>query len=140
MSVIMFDIDHFKTLNDTLGHQAGDELLAFTGELIRQCLRADDSAVRYGGDEFMLILPGVPVEQAQTVAGRVIALFAQRAKLVEVSPRPSMSAGVASQLNNVPSSAKEIIDLADRALYQAKQAGKNTVRICQNLEQLVPLD
>lgn len=140
LSVIMFDIDHFKTLNDTLGHQAGDELLTFTGELIRQCLRADDSAVRYGGDEFMLILPGVPVEQAQTVAGRVIALFSQRAKLLEVSPKPSMSAGVASQLNNVPNTAKEIIDLADRALYQAKQSGKNTVRICQNLEQLAPLD
>ena len=139
LSVIMMDIDHFKILNDTLGHRAGDEMLAFTGELIQQCLRTDDCAIRYGGDEFLLLLPGVAIEQAQTVAGRIIALFAQRARLLDVKKKPSMSAGVASQMNNEPASSKEIIELADQALYEAKQSGKNTVRMCQNLERLAPL-
>ena len=139
MSIVMMDIDYFKTLNDTLGHRAGDEMLTFTGELIRQCLRTDDFAIRYGGDEFLLMLPGVSVQQARLVAGRIITLFAQRAKVLDVSPRPSLSAGVASLLKNEPGTPKEIIELADQALYQAKQGGKNTVRICENLEQLVPL-
>ncbi|MFQ5422915.1 MAG: diguanylate cyclase [Phycisphaerae bacterium] len=138
LSVVMIDIDHFKTLNDTLGHQAGDELLTFTGELIRQCLRSEDTAIRYGGDEFLLILPGASVEQAQSIAGRIIALFAQRAKVLNVSPTPSMSAGVASQLLNEPTTPKEIIDLADQALYEAKQAGRNRLRICRNIEALAP--
>ena len=140
LSVVMIDIDHFKTLNDTLGHQAGDELLTFTGQLIRQCLRSEDTAIRYGGDEFLLILPGASVEQAQSIAGRIIALFAQRAKVLEVSPTPSMSAGVASQLLNEPATPKEIIDLADQALYEAKQARRNRLRICRNLEALAPAD
>ncbi|MBI4580080.1 MAG: GGDEF domain-containing protein [Planctomycetes bacterium] len=124
LSIVMVDIDHFKQLNDTLGHQAGDELLQFTGELLRQCLREQDLAVRYGGDEFMLILPSVSPEQAEAIADRTIAMFAQRTKLLRVRQQPTMSAGIASLARHKPDSVEALLQMADAALYQAKSAGK----------------
>lgn len=124
IAVVMIDVDNFKSLNDTLGHQAGDELLRFMGELLRQCLREDDLAVRMGGDEFMLILPGVSAEDAFAIAERTVRLFAQRAALLPSDPKPTMSSGIAALMANRPSSAKGLINMADQALYVAKGAGK----------------
>jgi diguanylate cyclase (GGDEF)-like protein len=127
LSVVMIDLDHFKTLNDTLGHTSGDELLTFTGELLRQCLREQDIAVRYGGDEFLLILPSVSAEEAAQIAERTIRMFAQRASLLQVKPKPTMSAGVASLLKHAARSPQDLLDLADQALYEAKRTGKSQV-------------
>ncbi|NUQ46877.1 MAG: diguanylate cyclase, partial [Phycisphaerae bacterium] len=131
LSIVMIDIDHFKNLNDTMGHLCGDELIKFTADLIRGSLRADDIAIRYGGDEFTLLLPGVGASEAAAVARRLTTLFGQRAMLFSgVSPRPSLSAGVASLRRNAPASAEELLSLADKALYEAKQAGRNQVALC----------
>lgn len=125
LSVIMFDIDRFKAVNDSLGHVVGDELLKFIGQLLRQCRRSDDFAVRYGGDEFLMVLPGTSAENAKALASRLLALFAQRAKMIaNTRPPPALSAGVASIDHDNPSTPQELIAAADRALYRAKERGK----------------
>jgi len=126
---VMYDVDNFKMLNDTLGHQAGDELLKFMGELLKQCVRKEDLAVRYGGDEFILVLPGVAMANAQSIAERTVRLFSQQANLLAVSPKPTISAGIASLADHQPASADELMRMADKALYAAKNAGKFTVAI-----------
>jgi diguanylate cyclase (GGDEF)-like protein len=129
LSVILIDVDHFKEVNDTLGHKAGDELLVFVGELLQQCLREEDLAIRYGGDEFLLILPSVNADNAASVADRTMRLFTQQARVLAVQPKPSMSAGVASILAHHPSSPEELLEMADHALYEAKRTGKSQVRL-----------
>ena len=124
LSIIMIDVDYFKTLNDTLGHRAGDELLKFVGELLKQCLREQDLAIRYGGDEFLLILPSVSVADAKVIAERVIKMFAQQSRMLHVQPRPTMSAGIASLFEHRPLTPAAFLEQADRALYDAKTAGK----------------
>lgn len=121
LSIVMLDVDHFKHLNDTLGHAAGDALLAFAGELIRSHIRAGDLAVRYGGDEFTLVLPGMNEDRAGVLAGRLTSLFAQRARAMGVNPAPTLSAGVAGLLARRAKSPSELLSLADRALYEIKR-------------------
>lgn len=129
LAVVMFDVDNFKTLNDTLGHRAGDELLQFMGELLSQCVREEDMAIRLGGDEFLLVLPSVSANNAKAVADRVIRLFAQRAGLLPVQPKPTISGGVAELAVHQPETPDALLQMADRALYKAKSAGKFTVMV-----------
>lgn len=122
LSVVLFDINHFKELNDTLGHEAGDEIVTFAGKLLASAIRSDrDVAVRLGGDEFLLILPGVPANEAVGIARRVLALFAQRARTIpRVERRPGLSAGVAGLRTDRPADAETFLRMADSAMYAAK--------------------
>lgn len=129
LAIVMMDLDYFKTLNDTLGHQAGDELLRFVGDLLRQCIREQDLAIRYGGDEFLMILPGVSAKEAAAIAERTIRLFAQKGKTLPLPVKPTISAGVASLLEHRPATQEALLRIADQALYEAKNAGKSLVRI-----------
>lgn len=130
LSVIMFDVDNFKLLNDSHGHAAGDDVLRFVGELLRQCLRSDDCAIRYGGDEFFVMLPGIGVDGACKLADRILALFAQRVKMMFATDLPpTMTAGVAGIVHNQAGSPAELLACADHALIAAKQAGKRQARI-----------
>ncbi|MEE9294792.1 MAG: diguanylate cyclase [Phycisphaerae bacterium] len=129
MSIVVFDIDNFKQLNDTLGHAAGDELLSFTGELFRGALRSSDIGLRYGGDEFVAILLGSGSDEAAETADRLIKLFRQRASLYKVSLPVTMSAGVASIRTANSNSGGELLKLADAALYQSKRVGKGRVHV-----------
>jgi len=131
LSVVMMDIDHLRKVNDNLGQKAGDELLKFVGELLRQHLRGQDLAIRYGGDEFLMILPAVSAQDARSIAERTVCMLAQHGKLLGTSFKPTMSAGVASLRGNDPASAGELIGLADKALYEAKRAGQARVAIYQ---------
>jgi len=124
---IMLDLDNFKQHNDRYGHQAGDELLAFTGSLLSGATRPEDVAIRYGGDEFLLIMPDVGPEQAAHAAKRLIRLFAQHARQFDEEPAVSMSAGVASARCDGAATGHNLVAQADRALYQAKNGGKNDV-------------
>ncbi|MFN3835471.1 MAG: PleD family two-component system response regulator [Glycocaulis sp.] len=132
VSVILFDIDHFKRINDTWGHQAGDEVLrAFTERMGKQ-LRALDIAGRYGGEEFMVVLAGASAREAAEAAERVRAAIARDPFVIAsagISVEATTSAGVAEILHG--DTPERLIARADAALYQAKAAGRNQVMVAQ---------
>lgn len=127
LSAIMIDVDNFKGYNDARGHLAGDELLRFIGELLRGTFRGTDHPIRYGGDEFLVLLPDVDSQQASRVAERIIRMFGQYASRLADGKMLSLSAGVASLVVDGHTNGLELIDRADHALYQGKRNGKNGV-------------
>jgi diguanylate cyclase (GGDEF)-like protein len=127
VSVLMFDVDHFKKINDAHGHLCGDEVLAAVGYRLRMVLRRSDLRCRYGGDEFLVVLPETPAAGAMRVAEWVRGEIEQ----IDVPGRdefvkPTVSIGVAtwSPVDGVDG----LLERADRALYSAKAAGRNCVR------------
>lgn len=127
LSVLMLDIDHFKRINDTYGHPNGDKVIREVAETLRRCLRAEDTAFRYGGEEFMVLLPNTPLEGALNVAesirDRVAAL---QMSLPEDAPlQCTVSLGVACR--EASDDRDSLCRRADRALYQAKHQGRNRV-------------
>lgn len=127
LSAIMIDIDNFKRHNDKNGHQAGDSLLQFIGSLLRGSLRPSDHAVRYGGDEFLLLLPDTTSQQATMIADRIVKLFSQYAKRIDKKSKLSMSAGIASIQSDGCGSGDELVSKCDANMYIAKRMGKNRV-------------
>ncbi|MFQ5463595.1 MAG: GGDEF domain-containing protein, partial [Phycisphaerae bacterium] len=125
MCIIMIDVDNFKAHNDTYGHAAGDAILRFMGGLLSAALRPTDCAVRYGGDEFMLLLPRTSAREALQVAQRIVTLFRQNAQSIDGGGLVSLSAGVASLANANTTEPAELMARADAALYHAKAEGKN---------------
>jgi diguanylate cyclase (GGDEF)-like protein len=128
LSCCMVDLDHYKQFNDTLGHQMGDQLLEMTAAMIRSSLRGADIAARYGGDEFVLLLPQTGAEEAQAVIKRIrqmLELEFQRDSRLSVPV--TLSAGVASLKEDHPNTADELVSMADMALYRAKDLGKDRV-------------
>jgi diguanylate cyclase (GGDEF)-like protein len=125
LSMIMVDVDHFKALNDTLGHSAGDRLISFMGELLGTSVREGDMAFRLGGDEFLLLLPNTTEAQAADIAQRLAALFAQHVRtLPPVRPSLSLSTGVASLSRSGGPRGQDLLRAADSALYRAKAGGR----------------
>lgn len=129
LSAVMIDLDNFKSHNDTHGHDAGDALLRFVGSLVCGAIRPTDFAIRYGGDEFLLLLPGTAEHEALHVAERIVKLFGQYAKRLDRSKGLSMSAGVASTKSGKCTSADDLVILADKALYSIKRSGKNAAAL-----------
>jgi len=131
-AVVFIDLDHFKAVNDDYGHTVGDEVLIRVADALREVIRAPDLVGRYGGEEFCVLLPGADVHQATEVAERlraaVAALRFSREKL-----KVTASFGVAVQTSDDRSNSPENIDnlvrRADRALYAAKDAGRDRVRV-----------
>lgn len=126
LSVLMIDVDHFKQLNDNLGHAAGDEMLKSIGQLIRSGVRSSqDAGFRCGGDEFVVVMPGASPPPARGLAGRLAMLVANLARTIRVSPKPGLSVGVCA-LSELPvgATAAELLAEADRRLYAAKQASR----------------
>jgi diguanylate cyclase (GGDEF)-like protein len=130
LSLIMLDLDKFKQLNDSVGHDAGDTALRRLADCFRQELRGVDSAARLGGDEFLLILPQAYAEGALIVAERLRARVAQ----IEIPGfgNLSTSIGIASFPSHATSRA-DLVLAADAALYAAKHAGRNCVRVAEHL-------
>jgi diguanylate cyclase (GGDEF)-like protein len=125
VSLVLLDIDHFKAVNDTHGHDAGDTVLRFLADLLRAELRGVDTAARYGGEEFALILPQANLDGALSVAERLRARLADT--VMPVIGHITASFGLATFPQHTDSS-KELVTIADRALYEAKHGGRN--RIC----------
>jgi diguanylate cyclase (GGDEF)-like protein len=129
-SLILFDIDNFKRMNDTYGHQAGDEVLQELARTLMSVSRETDVVVRYGGEEFIIILPNTSEEEAISLAERI--LQAVQDTRIRISQKETvtvtLSGGIASYPMNALS-AKTLLNAADSAMYAAKAAGKNTL-IC----------
>jgi len=123
-SVLAVDIDHFKKVNDTWGHDAGDEALRRVAAVLRDSSRADDLACRSGGEEFVLLLPETTLEAASAIAERI-------RETVAITPIPqvgllTLSIGVAES-GGAASTAESVLKQADRRLYRAKQTGRDRV-------------
>jgi len=123
VSAVMVDLDHFKQVNDTLGHVAGDEVLRVTGGLLRSTVRREDLAVRYGGEEFLLVLAGARRLHARLLAERI----RERLENTRYAAYPELevtcSLGVAERGEDEPIG--EWFHRADQALYRAKERGRN---------------
>lgn len=126
-SLLMLDIDHFKAVNDTYGHQAGDEVIKALAEIITKATRETDVAGRYGGEEFVILLPDTPAENAMTVAQRIRKTLKDKVVAYEGTQIScSCSIGVA-ELIPAYSRSNMWIEAADQALYQAKNKGRDCV-------------
>jgi len=141
LSLLMLDLDLFKSYNDLYGHLQGDRMLARFGRLLRATIRDTDQAYRYGGEEFVVLLPGTCSEDAVKVAERIRERF--ETLVFNVPPhegnpegraRRTVSVGVASYENGM--TAEELLAAADRALYRAKNEGRNRVAV-QDLQPVV---
>ena len=127
-SVAMLDIDFFKKVNDSYGHAAGDNVIRALANLLRQRLRRIDSLGRYGGEEFLVVLPDCPAEQARRILDEIRQRFAELHFIAgEQQFSATLSAGIASTGDD-PTGADDLLERADRALYAAKHGGRNQVR------------
>lgn len=125
LSVILFDIDHFKAVNDRYGHDVGDEVLKRVASSATACLRHTDLIGRYGGEEFVIILPSTDAEVALQIAERVRARI--EAAWDARQPKVTVSLGIASTRGE--DAGDVILKRADIALYEAKSAGRNRLRL-----------
>ena len=121
LSIVMLDIDYFKKYNDTHGHIAGDMLLKKVAAIVKREIREIDIAVRYGGEEFLIIFPDIESSKAYKVAERI-------RKTIQEETEIAISLGIASYRQDIQTK-EELIDKADNALYQAKQKGRNRIEI-----------
>ncbi|MBF0479057.1 MAG: GGDEF domain-containing protein [Candidatus Omnitrophica bacterium] len=128
LACMMIDMDNFKQVNDKYGHQKGDQVIKKTAELIRQHLREVDIVGRYGGDEFIIILPETPKQNAITAAERLRKLFDDRMHDMSVKiPFCTVSIGVGGMPDSDVNSSKDMIKKIDHGMYEAKKSGKNCV-------------
>jgi len=127
-ALVMVDIDHFKRINDTYGHQTGDEVLRHVASLLAGQVRNVDRVARYGGEEFAIIMVETDRQSAMDSMHRLSALLAETPCVIGnyLTIEVTLSAGVASSLFDA-SSASELVAAADRALYAAKEGGRNRI-------------
>jgi diguanylate cyclase (GGDEF)-like protein len=132
LSLIMFDIDFFKKINDTYGHLAGDAVLIQLVEIVKQRIRDTDILCRYGGEEFAIIMPYINSEQAYVLAEDIRILIAKtQVVCVNTTVNTTISLGIACyRMNTTQTYTSELlISEADKALYQAKHTGRNKTRL-----------
>ena len=130
MLCVMIDMDDFKQINDTLGHAMGDEILQLLANLIKAGIRSEDLAVRQGGDEFSLLMPGSTLDRAIDFAQQTRTLFCQQTRITlgPDAQQPNLSVGIASMTLDDCQTGAELMSKADEYLYAAKHAGKGCTR------------
>jgi diguanylate cyclase (GGDEF)-like protein len=131
ISLIMIDVDNLKNINDAFGHRAGDKAIREISRRIKECIRQIDTAARYGGDEFAVILLNTSLEDAVIVAQRMVDAVANSQATWQKEQIPlSISVGLGQY--DPETTPEDITSRSDQALYMAKQAGKNTVRVFES--------
>ena len=144
LSLIFWDLDHFKDINDLYGHQTGDDVLRQVGHLMQEAFRNCDYVARWGGDEFAVILPRTTKEQALNSAERLRRRLQQKKLNSGHDLKLSGSFGIADTKSLSSGSQDELIAMADQALYQAKKAGRNRIELFRQYKhsqcQFVPLE
>ena len=129
-SVSMFDIDNFKNINDTYGHHFGDKMLLMVASILSKNSRNSDIPIRYGGEEFVLILNGCSLENAYNVAEKIRKEI-ERSYLTFNGNKVSITVSIGISLKKSDDSLWQSIEEADKALYESKATGKNKVTIYQ---------
>jgi diguanylate cyclase (GGDEF)-like protein len=129
LSMIMVDIDHFKKVNDTFGHDGGDKVLREIASLLKNSVRKHDTVARYGGEEFVLLLPGAPLDPTNMVAERIRRSVENTSfDMGQTQIHITISLGISSFPIHRMKSKEELVKMADLALYEAKRGGRN--RVC----------
>ncbi len=132
LSAVMFDLDHFKRVNDTHGHISGDKVLAAVADCTRRSCRPYDILGRYGGEEFVIVFPGLHAEMAQNIAERVRrTIEKERIALPTGSVTATASFGVAEFMPGADTDTCAFFNRIDRAMYQAKRDGRNRVCVAE---------
>ncbi len=129
LSLVVLDLDHFKQVNDTYGHEMGDRVLTRLAKLIRESLRSSDEACRYGGEEFVILIPGASAAVSRARVEAILEAFREEVFESEIQPPLtglSFSAGVASAPHDSQAT-ETLFSMADNALYQAKRTGRQRV-------------
>ncbi len=129
LSLIMFDLDHFKQVNDCHGHLVGDALLSFFGQVLEQMARTCDMVFRYGGEEFVVLAPDTAAARARNVAERICRGFELQSPDASVAGPQTVSAGVCDLKRLDVCTVAGLLECADTALYDAKKSGRNRVAI-----------
>lgn len=129
LMLIMLDIDHFKKVNDNFGHSAGDEVLRLVARLLRENTRACDIVGRYGGEEFVILLPETELKDGRMIAQRLCEQVASMTiESMRGNVRATVSIGVA-ELNEETADLESLLEQADAAMYRAKRAGRNRISV-----------
>ena len=123
--MLVIDLDHFKRVNDTHGHAAGDEVLLQTSRRLAAMARETDTVARVGGEEFLLLLPGTQRDGARQVAQRLLAQLREHPMLFAGSPIPITASVGVSQVEAGDADAAAVLARADQALYRAKEQGRD---------------
>ena len=132
LSIFMIDIDHFKVVNDDHGHRAGDDVLQNFAKLLDSSIRITDYSGRYGGEEFVIVLPETAVEEAKELAEKLRIKIEKH--VIAINRHTDINITASIGVSNYPthcSSAEEMLKLADSALYSAKHAGRNRVMVAE---------
>jgi diguanylate cyclase (GGDEF)-like protein len=136
INIMIFDLDNFKNFNDTYGHTWGDKLLVLFSDIIRQNIRKEDIPVRYGGEEFMLVVRELDIHMAKSVAERIRKQL-EKQRLYAASDDERIHITVSCGIAQYPrhgTDIKQVIECADKALYYAKTAGKNSIIIYDEIK------
>lgn len=129
LSCLMLDLDHFKKVNDQYGHDFGDVVLRTFSSIIQEFIRSSDFAFRFGGEEFLILLPETNIEGAMQVGEKIRLRMTQEIIISgDIQTTVMVSIGVASMHHHTPENCERLLALADKALYTAKECGRNQVR------------
>ncbi|MFZ3073232.1 MAG: diguanylate cyclase [Thermodesulfobacteriota bacterium] len=129
LSIIMLDVDNFKHINDTYGHRVGDIVLKELATILKRCVRKVDLVARYGGEEFVVMLPQTPLPGAMIEAERIRDAVAEHCYANLMKEKITVSLGLCSYPHKGIINSGDMVDFADKALYEAKKAGKNCVKV-----------
>jgi len=125
-SCLMIDVDHFKSVNDEYGHRTGDTVLKELSQIIKNCLRKVDTVARWGGEEFVALLPRTKKEDAFRAASRILQAIAEY-KFTDIERQITVSIGIASIPDPAIDTAEKLVDASDSAMYEAKEKGRNQI-------------